>query len=317
MTDFYTFPFSAMGTECLLHLYAPDATVAEAIAHAAMAEVYRIERRYSRFRADSFLTEINRTAEQGGAIEVDDETAGLLDYAFACHSKSAGLFDISAGSLYQAWNFSLHHLPTQEQIDALLPFVGLEKIQWVPPLLRFLQPGMKLDFGGIGKEYAADRVADVCLRNGIAAGLVDLGGDIRIIGPHPDGAPWRVGIRDPNHPETALVMVNVSNGAIASSGDYERYIELAGKRYCHILNPISGWPVRGLSSVSVMAPICLVAGSISTMAMLKGRDAIAWLAQLGVVHGWVNDTGQCGGHMFGHPPCSGSGVEQRPTVQRR
>jgi thiamine biosynthesis lipoprotein len=176
--------------------------------------------------------------------------------------------------------------------------VGLGKILWTPPLLQFPLAGMALDFGGIGKEYAADRVADLCSTNGIDSGLIDLGGDIRIIGPHPDGSPWRVGIRNPDHPETALAMLELREGAIASSGDYERYIEVAGRRYCHILNPITGWPVQGLSSVSVTAPSCLVAGSICTIAMLKGRDGPTWLESLGVAHGWVDDGGQRGGQLF-------------------
>jgi len=298
MSDFFSFPFFAMGTECLLHLYAQRSAVAEEMAQAVIAEVIRIEQRYSRFRPDSFLTEINRTAAQGGILEVDEETAGLIDYAYACYRKSAGLFDISAGILYQAWDFSSNRLPKQSHVDALLPRVGLEKILWKRPFLQFPLPGMRLDFGGIGKEYAADRVADLCLSNGIEYGLVDLGGDIRIIGPHPDGSPWRVGIRDPAHPETTMTVVEVGKGAIASSGDYERYIEVAGKRYCHILNPTNGWPVRGLSSVSVMADHCLVAGSIATMAMLKGRDAIPWLESLGVAHVWAEDTGRRGGNLF-------------------
>jgi thiamine biosynthesis lipoprotein len=298
MHELFDFPFFAMGTECLLHLCAPRASVAEDVAQAVVAEVIRIEQRYSRFRADSFLAEINRVAERGGSIEVDEETAGLLDYAYACHRKSAGLFDISAGSLYQAWDFSLNRLPEQDLINSLLPRVGLQKILWSASRLQFPVAGMQLDFGGIGKEYAADRAADLCLSNGICAGLIDLGGDIRIIGPHPDGSPWRIGIRDPAHPETALVVVDVKEGAMASSGDYERYIDVAGQRYCHILNPTNGWPVHGLSSVSVIAPSCLLAGSISTMAMLKGHEAITWLKNIGVAHGWVDNLGQTGGSLF-------------------
>jgi len=298
MTYFFSFPFFAMGTECLLHLYAPSQAVAHEIAQAVMTEVIRIEQRYSRFLPDSLLSEINFTAKQGGKLEVDEETAGLLDYAYACHRKSAGLFDITAGILYQAWDFSSNALPNQSQIDALLPRVGLKKILWKRPFLQFPMHGMSLDFGGIGKEYAADRVADLCISNGIEHGLVDLGGDIRIIGPHPDGSPWRVGIRDPAQPETTMVVIDVTNGAIATSGDYERYIEVAGNRYCHILNPISGWPVGGLSSVSVVAERCMVAGSIATIAMLKGQEGIAWLESLGVPHVWVDDAGRRAGNLF-------------------
>jgi thiamine biosynthesis lipoprotein len=299
MNDYFSFPFPAMGSECVLHIYAQTSEVANELAQAMIEEVIRIEQRYSRFRPDSWLCEINRMAARGGTLEVDEETAGLLDYAFACHKMSGGLFDISAGSLYKAWDFSVARLPEQGQIDALLPWVGLEKIHWSRPFLRFTQPGMSLDFGGIGKEYAADRIADLCLSNGIEHGLIDLAGDIRIIGPHPDGSAWRIGLRDPAHPESSMAVVEIKDGGIATSGDYERYIEVAGQRYCHILNPKNGWPVRGLSSVSVVADSCLVAGSIATIGMLKERDAIAWLESLGVAHAWVDNQGKCGGNLLG------------------
>ncbi len=287
-----------MGSECVLHFYAQTSEAANELAQAMIAEVVRIEQRYSRFRSDNWLSEINRTATQGGTIEVDEETAGLIDYAFACHKMSGGLFDISAGSLYKAWDFSVARLPEQSQIDALLPSVGLEKMHWSRPLLQFPLPGMSLDFGGVGKEYAVDRVADLCLSNGIEHGLIDLAGDIRIIGPHPDGSAWRVGLRDPEHPHNSMAVIEVKKGGIATSGDYERYIEVAGQRYCHILNPKSGRPVRGLSSISVVADSCLVAGSITTIAMLKGRDAIDWLESLGVSHAWVDNQGQRGGNLL-------------------
>ncbi|MBS4095951.1 MAG: FAD:protein FMN transferase [Sulfuricella sp.] len=301
MAACFSFPFFAMGTECLLHLYARNASQADRAAQRAIDEVARIEQRYSRFRGDSLLAEINRAAQAGATLEVDEETAGLLDYAYACHAKSAGKFDITSGILYDAWDFSTHELPEPSRVAMLLPRVGLEKIRWQRPVLQFPQPGMKLDFGGIGKEYAADRVADLCLGAGIAHGLVDLGGDIRVIGPHPHGAPWHIGIRDPAQPENALAVIAVRSGAIASSGDYERHIEVAGKRYSHLLDPASGWPVHGLAAVSVVAERCLVAGSLSTIAMLKGRDGIAWLDSLGVDYLWVDDQGKRGGTLSAAP----------------
>ena len=298
MIGYFSFPFFAMGSECILHIYALKPEIANELAQASIAEVIRIEQRYSRFRSESLLSEINRTAASGGMLEVDEETAGLLDYAFACYKMSLGLFDISAGSLYNAWDFSVARLPEQSQIESLLRRVGLEKVNWSRPLLQFPLPNMSFDFGGIGKEYASDRVADLCLSNGTKHGLIDLGGDIRIIGPHPDGSAWRVGLRDPAHPDSTREIIEIKNGGIATSGDYERYIEVAGQRYCHILNPKSGWPVRDLSSVSVVADSCLVAGSIATIAMLKGRDAINWLDELGVAHAWVDNQGQRGGNLF-------------------
>ncbi|MGZ4980469.1 MAG: FAD:protein FMN transferase [Methylobacter sp.] len=286
-----------MGTECCLYLYAADPADAEAIAFSAIQEVLRIEARYSRYRADSFLSQINRAAQQSATIEVDEETAGLLDYAFACHQKSAGLFDISAGILRQAWNFSVARLPEQAVIDRLLPCIGLDKIRWQSPYLSFKVPGLELDFGGIGKEYAADRAAAICASLSIEHGLVDLGGDITVIGPLPNQEPWQIGIRDPRNPETAIISVRIERGALATSGDYERFINIAGQRYCHLLNPKTGWPVCGLSSVSVQADQCLVAGSIASIAMLKGPEGVAWLQQLGVRHIWIDNQQLQGYHL--------------------
>lgn len=303
MSELFSFPFAAMGTDCVLHLYG-DRRRAEAAADAAMAEVFRIEARYSRYRDDSLLSRINGAARIGGAIEVDEETAALLDYAFAGHRRSDGLFDISSGILRRAWDFSSPRLPAQAEIEALLPLVGLGKIEWTRPRLAFPVPGMELDFGGIGKEYAVDRVAEVCQAAGIASGLVDLGGDIRAIGPHPGGEPWLVNIRDPRAPDRALATLRVARGAVASSGDYERYFEIDGRRYCHILDPRTGWPASGLASVSVMADQCLVAGTLTTVAMLKGADGPAWLDRMDLRHLWVDPQGRRGGDLAaGVTPC--------------
>lgn len=293
LTDIREFAFSAMGTECRLLLDC-EASLAESAADAAMGEVFRIEEKYSRYRADGLMAEINAAAQVGSEIEVDEETAALLDYAFACYRKSAGLFDITSGLLRQAWNFDSAKLPTQRAIDELLPRVGLENIHWERPQLRFDTPAMELDFGGIGKEYAADRVADICVEMGASAGIVDLGGDIRVIGPRPNGEPWIVHIRHPRMTDTPLLTLGLFKGAVASSGDYERFMEVDGKRYCHILNPRTGWPVQGMSSATVVSDRCMVAGALSTIAMLKGRDAPEWLAMLNVPHVWMDAEGKQG-----------------------
>lgn len=295
MLTLHTISFAAMGTECCLYLYADDLPQAEAVADSAVAEVLRIEAGYSRYRSDSILSQINRATQSGSYFDVDEETSGLLDYAYACYQKSEGLFDITAGILRKAWDFSGGGLPEQSRIDQLLPFIGLDKLGWQSPRLSFPVPGMELDFGGIGKEYAADRAATVCRSLGIEHGVVDLGGDIAIIGPHPKGDPWHIGIRHPKNPELAMVNVEIGRGALATSGNYERFIDIEGVRYCHILNPKSGWPARGLSSVTVMADQCLVAGSIATISMLKGSAGIDWLKELGFRHIWIDDLGEMGG----------------------
>jgi thiamine biosynthesis lipoprotein len=137
-------------------------------------------------------------------------------------------------------------------------------------------------FGGIGKEYAADRVATILLGHGMRHGFVNLGGDIRAIGPQPDGTPWRAGIRHPRVDGVAIAAFDLAEGALATSGDYERYFDLGGKRYCHILDPRTGMPVTHWQSVSVAAPLCVVAGSCATIAMLRGEGATAFLDAQGL-----------------------------------
>lgn len=295
-TALYRFPFFAMGTACELQLYASSEPVASAAARSAIDEVMRIEARYSRYRADSILSEINRQTAQVVSWSLDEETAGLLDYAWACYRISGGLFDITSGVLRNAWDFSSGGVPGQGELDALLPRIGLDKVRWERPRLSFDVPGMELDFGGIAKEYAADQAAAVCAESGIRNGLVELGGDINVIGPHPDLSPWVVGIRHPRLPDAAMATMEVVRGGIASSGDYERYFVVEGKRYCHLLDPHSGWPVRGLSAVSVIADSCLVAGSVATIAMLKGEEGKRWLADIGVRYLWMDEAGNSGGN---------------------
>jgi thiamine biosynthesis lipoprotein len=299
--------FAALGTECGLYLFADNRRQADRVAERALAEIRRIEAKYSRYRPDSVLSTINAVAARGGTVAVDEETAGLLDYAFACHARSDGLFDITSGVLRRVWNFSGKRPPAAAAVDALLPLVGRDRLSWRRPSLSFATPGMEIDFGGIGKEYAADRLADLCAAAGVERGLVDLGGDIRLIGTAPADAPWPIRIRAPNHAATAIATVPLAAGALATSGSYERYIDADGRRYSHLLDPRTGWPVQGLSSVTVAAPYCMVAGSLATIAMLKGRDGIAWLHALAVPHLWIDDTGRCGGNLAdpaSHGPAS-------------
>jgi thiamine biosynthesis lipoprotein len=164
-------------------------------------------------------------------------------------------------------------------------------------MLSFPGPGLELDLGGAVKEYAVDRVAGLCWDSGIRHGLINLGGDIKVIGPHPNGHPWAIGIRHPRDPKGIARTVYLKRGAMASSGDYERCIVVGGRRYGHVLNPKTGWPVSGLASVSVVAEFCVVAGSASTIAMLMEEKGSEWLKSIGVVHYWVDVDGHGGGNM--------------------
>ena len=287
--------FHAMASDCAVHVQAETAAASAMIAIAAEAEVRRIEARYSRYRADSELARINRVAAAGGVIDIDPETAGLIAYAKACFQSSEGAFDITSGLLRRAWDFSKAQLPEQREIDALLPRIGLDKVTLSDGRLAFAREGMELDLGGLGKEYAADRAAEVCSELEAPHGFVDLGGDIRVIGPQADGQPWLIGIRDPRDASALVAEVALHGGALATSGDYERFIEVEGRRYCHILDPRTGWPAQGLASVTVITERCLVAGSLATSAMLRGGQAGAWLGRLGVRHIAIDDQGRCSG----------------------
>jgi thiamine biosynthesis lipoprotein len=275
--------FKAMGSPCELQLHAGSRARFDAVARAALAEIGRLERKYSRYLDDSLASEINASAGSGRSLEVDEETAALLDYAALAWKQSRGLFDITSGVLRRAWDFRSGRLPAQAQIDALLALVGWEKVRWRRPALELPLAGMQLDFGGFVKEYAADRVAELCRELGVTGGMVDLGGDLAVVGPHEDGSPWRVGIRDPRAPARAIASLSLCAGGVATSGDYERGMLVDGRRYAHILDPHTGWPVEGLASVTVVASHCLVAGTASTIAMLEGpHRAPAYLEHLGL-----------------------------------
>ena len=283
-----------MGSPCELQLYAANKNRIDIAMAAVMRDVSRLESRYSRYHPDSDLSRINAIACTGGSLEVDHETRYLLDYAETCYRQSDGLFDITSGVLREAWRFESGQLPDQTLIDTLLEKVGWNKLRWEPPRLTFPVPGMALDLGGIVKEYAADRAATLCRDHGVSQGLINLGGDVRIVGPHPDGQPWRLGIQHPRRPEALIHTLTLRQGGLASSGDYARCLVIDGVRYGHILNPRTGWPVQELAAVSVWAGLCVVAGSASTIAMLKGRAGINWLETLGLPCFWVDVDGQAG-----------------------
>jgi thiamine biosynthesis lipoprotein len=289
------FSFKAMGSPCELRLYGDER--ADAIAAAAQAEVVRLEAKYSRYREDSLATRINRSAGDARGIEVDGETARLLDYAATAWRESEGRFDVTSGILRRVWDFKAGRVPEQREIDALLPLIGWEKITWRAPRIVLPRVGMEIDFGGYVKEYAADLAAAKCRELGARHGLVDLGGDLAVIGPHPNGAPWRIGVRNPRAPERALAFVALHGGGLATSGDYERCIVENGSRYGHILDPRTGWPTRGLASVTTAAPACLVAGTLTTSAMLRGERGGAWLDALGANALWVREDGRVGGSL--------------------
>jgi thiamine biosynthesis lipoprotein len=264
----FHFEFSAMASRCEVRLYAPDAAQAQAWADLAIGEVRRIEVKYSRYRDDSVISAINRAAG-GKPVAVDDETAALLDFGASLHGQSDGRFDLTSGVLRRAWDFKARRVPTQADLDALRPLVDWTQVEWRDRHVRLPRAGMELDFGGIGKEYAADRAGGLLAERGVQHGLVNLGGDVRVLGPAPDGTPWRIAVQAPRGaPGETLARLDVASGALATSGDYERFFEIDGRRYCHLLDARTGWPVAHWQSVSVVAPLAVAAGACATLAML-------------------------------------------------
>ncbi len=276
--------FKAMASPCEVLFEGVDEARAHRLAVLAEAEARRIETKYSRYRDDSVIATIHAT--RGRRIQLDDETAQLLDYADDCHRMSDGLFDITSGVLRAAWRFDgSDRLPAREQVAALLPRVGWRRVSWQRPWLR-LPAGMELDLGGIGKEYAVDRVLALLVADGGAAVLVNFGGDLAVSGPRADGSAWQVGVERPDAADAAL-RLDLRVGALATSGDARRYLLKDGVRYGHILDPRDGWPVRQAPrSVTVAAGSCSEAGTLATLAMLQGARAETWLADQGVPH-WI------------------------------
>ncbi|MFQ3236127.1 MAG: thiamine biosynthesis lipoprotein [Paraglaciecola sp.] len=282
-----------MGSPCVLHLYCSSAQHFDNAVAQSIAKIKKLEDQYSRYSGDSLLSEINRNAGSKKRFKLSDEFWTLLQYANTAYSVSDGLFDITSGVLRKVWDFKSRKAPELDKIDSILKRVGWSKI--VLDKDRFYLPivGMEMDLGGIVKEYAADLVAETLRHYGLQHGLVDMGGDIALVGPHPDNNPWQVAISDPDGPSKAIATIPLMGGGLASSGDYQRFIVLNDEKYTHILNPKTGWPVKGLTAVSVWAPQCVVAGTLATIAMLKGEvEGKQWLQDVGCNYLTVDRSGR-------------------------
>lgn len=273
-------PFKAMGSACEVVLAAASLEDAQVLGQAAIDEVLRIERKYSRYTSDSVIAQINRQAALA-PVACDDETWSLFQFASQLFEKSDGLFDITSGVLRKAWNFKQAQVPSADMLDNLLPLIGWQKVIMKDQRIALPLQGMEVDLGGFGKEYAADRAAQMLKEKGIASGYVNLAGDMRFLGPKPSGEPWLIGIQDPRHPDQVIATLPMSHGGLATSGDYERYFESNGQRYCHVLNPLTGWPVKHWRTVSVTAPLAVLAGCTTTMAMLKEAQGLSFLKSTG------------------------------------
>ena len=265
--------FAAMACPCEVLIADTDEEQAHAVLEAVASCAWRIEAKFSRYRRGNIVDEINTS--EGRPIVVDDETAHLLDFAAELTRLSEGRFDITSGVLRRAWTFNGGgQVPSPLEVGRLLELVGWDKAQWRSPMLR-LRPGMQIDFGGIGKEYAVDLAVGIAER--IAPGLsclINFGGDMAVRNVKRRGQPWRVGIEHATQPGIATSLVGLERGGLATSGDTRRFTLKDGKRYSHILDARTGWPVPGAPhSVTVAANSCTQAGTLATLALLQGEHA--------------------------------------------
>lgn len=268
-----------MGSPCTLLLETGDQKLAKRLVRTVADEAWRIEDKFSRYLPGNIIDRINRG--NGLTVEVDEETASLIDFAATLTELSEGRFDITSGVLREVWTFDgSDNVPDTAAVNAVLERVGWDKTDWSRRLLK-LRPGMQIDLGGIGKEYAVDKAATVLREQTDIAGLINFGGDLFATDESADAAGWKVGIEAPDSDgHIASKVIRLMNGALATSGDARRFLFKDGIRYGHILNPVTGWPVVGAPrSITVAADTCTQAGMLATLAMLQGASAETFLAQ--------------------------------------
>jgi thiamine biosynthesis lipoprotein len=274
--------FGAMASPCEILIESEARPEATRLTQVAADEAWRIEDKFSRYRADNVVARINTS--QGRPVEVDEETASLLDFAATLHHLSEGRFDITSGVLREVWTFDGgDRVPSASAVEKVLERVGWHRLNWENPVLT-LQPGMEIDFGGIAKEYAVDRAAKAAAAAAACSTVVNFGGDLAVSRAPRQRQSWRVGIEPvAGDQRPGARVLDIRTGALATSGDSRRFVLRDGVRYGHILDPRSGWPVEGAPrSVTVAADTCTQAGMLSTLAMLEGDKAEAFLDGEGV-----------------------------------
>ena len=275
--DYFIGRFTAMAGPCEILVDTDSPARGERALELARQEARRIERKFSRYLPDSEVGRIN--GSHGQPVRVDQETAHLLDYAATCHDLSEGMFDITSGVLRRAWKFDgSDRVPAEAAVADLLPYVGWGRVTWADRTLT-MPAGMEIDLGGIGKEYAVDRAASLIAAEIPDAFVVNFGGDLYASGARRGSRPWNIGVDDPERTgDATIARIPLSRGGLATSGDARRYILYRGKRLGHILNPKTGWPIDGAPrSVTVIAPTCVEAGTLSTLAYLQGPGAREFL----------------------------------------
>jgi FAD:protein FMN transferase len=264
--------FKALGSVCRVQLVAPN-PVAARILDDVVYWVAEFEGKYSRFISTSLISQINAAAGKDW-VQIDPDTERLLALCHEMHFITRGVFDPTALPLIRLWDWQAKPpvVPDDRAIEGAMKKVGWQKVQRAPGKVFLPEPGMALDLGGVGKEYAVDQVTQLAVAGGAASVLVDFGHDVRVHGPAPEKKPaWHIGLEDPLQPGKCWTGLAISNQAVATSGDYLRNFVHGGTRYGHIVDVRTGRPVaNGCRAVSVMAPSCTLAGMLATTALVLG-----------------------------------------------
>ena len=265
-----------MGSEFIIKAIGDSRSEAKRAVQAAFEEVERIENLISSWNSSSQTFLINKNAGIK-SVKVDVELFDLIERSKKISKLTDGLFDITFASIDNVWQFdgSMNELPGKEDIRKSVSKINFENV-----LLHrdsssvFLkEEGMKIGFGGIGKGYAANRCKRIMTEMGIESGVVNAGGDLITWGGTVDEQDWSIGIANPDLKNSALSYLNISDRAVVTSGNYERYAEIDGKKYCHIIHPKTGWPVEGLKSVTIICPDAEVADALATAVFVMGKES--------------------------------------------
>ncbi len=267
-----TLHFHAMGTRCRVSLAEPNRKVANEFLESLLDWVSTFEAKYSRFIDSSLISQINRAAGKH-PVEIDEETDRILSLCGELYFFTQRAFDPTSLPLIRLWDWKKNPgvLPTDEAIARARELVGWSSVERTSTSVYLQRPGMCLDFGGIGKEYAVDMAVQIAASHGVNDLLVDFGQDLRVRGNPPGKPAWHIGLEDPNNPGNCWGSVGVSDRAVATSGSYLRHFVLDGRRYGHIIDPRTGYPAETeCLAVSIIAPSCTLAGILSTSAFILG-----------------------------------------------
>ncbi len=270
----------AMGSTYSLVLYGTDRETLETAANEALAEVQRLDSELSNYQPDSAWSQVNRWAGER-PVEVSPELFDLLAACLRYSHASEGAFDITVGPLMKVWGFykGSGHLPEPQKIKFAMESVGYRNIVLNPAThsVRFTRKGVEMDPGGIGKGFAVDQMVKVLRRDGIKIGLVSASGSsMYALGAPPGEKGWTISIRDPRDEGKTVQDILLKDESLSTSGSYEKFFEADGKIYAHIMDPRTGYPARGMLSVSVIAPLTLDSEAWCKPFFINGR---AWASQ--------------------------------------